>query len=284
MIYLKIRFFFVKKPLIPILCFSTNSLCNLRCRNCCNMCQYRTKELQFMDSFEVMKKTLDMLLAALDRVESIHLIGGEVMINKDFAKLLDYLQDSRQIGHILVITNGTIVPDADTTRALKQSKVTVYISNYTPAPELAGKLLFYELQEHFKKHGIRFRAQNPSYWYDPWIQISDPTKPPYRITRVGSRKDAEEAYRACECNKYFVHAFKGIIGTCNSMVMLPLAVPEVPFEDISVDLREKDKDISTAELTEKILYLLAKPVYDMCKYCHFPTRPKLVVPGEQIKD
>ena len=58
---------------------------------------------------------MNALFAVADRVFSIGILGGEPIINKNLAKMINFLDENNgnRIGEISLITNATIMPNEE---------------------------------------------------------------------------------------------------------------------------------------------------------------------------
>jgi hypothetical protein len=281
MFYLKLRFFFTRKPALHLLAFRSGTICNLRCRDCSDCCNYINEHSQFHETFENMKSYLDKLLPAVDVIQALHFAGGETFINKDMAEMVDYAAQSKQVKRILVMTNCTTIPGGKLTKALQNDKVTVYMSNYTPNLDLESRIKWNELIEYFKCNKIKYYAQPAWFWNKMPDVLTDPAKPPYQIFNVNTPDVAKKNFDRCPVTKNILYMTKGKVGVCNNMVNVPVVYPELGYEEgvVHLDMWEG----STKELSEKLVYLFSKDYYDFCKYCNFPPKHIHLMPAIQIE-
>jgi hypothetical protein len=102
----------------------------------------------------------------------LHFSGGEVLLNKEFPKYLEYLQDvySDKIYDKFVITNGTIILNSALIETLIQSKCWVLIDDYSDTVPLAKRNIP-NLTQILCDNKIRFELNKAEFWYD--LQIGN---------------------------------------------------------------------------------------------------------------
>ena len=76
---------------------------------------------------------LELLFRHVDYIVSYRLLGGEPLINKELADMIEQIGDkySNRIGNIGIITNGTLLPDGRLIEVSKKYDVKYDFSDYT---------------------------------------------------------------------------------------------------------------------------------------------------------
>lgn len=105
-------------------------ICTLKCEACGSLMPlYKSPHNYSSDS---VLEAFDNLLKSNCYITSINLIGGEPLVNQDLVQeiLLRY-KDTKQIGFFQMITNGTILPNEKTLKAMRENgRIYVIFSNY----------------------------------------------------------------------------------------------------------------------------------------------------------
>lgn len=113
---------------IPRLNVVVTTRCTLRCIHCSSLIPHYHKPAD-IDSSTIMA-SLDRLLANVDLVYHVELLGGEPFLNRDLPLIAQHLLASGKILHIDVITNGTLLPGDSVLEALKHRSLSVVIDDY----------------------------------------------------------------------------------------------------------------------------------------------------------
>ena len=93
--------------------------CTLRCKNCANLVTYYQNPCSFTDC-EVIHN-FDVLLSADICIGGVTLLGGEPLTNQRLVrKILQRYRGNSKIGHFVIYTNGTIVPNKETIDAVHE--------------------------------------------------------------------------------------------------------------------------------------------------------------------
>ena len=128
------------------------SRCTLRCKNCGALMPYFKSPRDI--PIEQVMADYDRMMELIDWTDDILIMGGEPFINKDLAKLFEHIKSSPQtqnkVGCVVIVTNGTLIPDEKTLDVLKDSNIVVWISNYREhsrrLPELVDVLSAYHIR------------------------------------------------------------------------------------------------------------------------------------------
>jgi len=123
--------------------------CNLRCKGCSNLIPYYTEPKHI--SLEQLIRDFLLFKKRFSFVHTLHLIGGEALIYPYLGKLLTFLTENwKYFGNIRISTNGTILPNDELCKSIKDADAIVLVSDYgslsTKKKELTDKLNFYGVQ------------------------------------------------------------------------------------------------------------------------------------------
>lgn len=140
------------------------SLCSLKCENCSLFIPYWKKKENF--NIENLKDDADQLFRCVDFVLDIDIIGGEPFLYKDLNTLLLWYGKHyrHKIGHLGIITNGTVIPNRTTLDIIKEYNIIVSISDYS---ETVGyKERVDELCELLTRNQIKYIRNTDIQWFD----------------------------------------------------------------------------------------------------------------------
>ena len=116
---------------IPYVEMDITSKCTLNCKECTHFIPlYKQKGIVRDIDVTALLENIDLLMSKIDKCFTFRVLGGEPFLHKDLSVILDRLTSEPKVKHVEVATNGTILPDENTLRALSHSKVSVGISNY----------------------------------------------------------------------------------------------------------------------------------------------------------
>lgn len=167
------------KLTVRAVCFVITERCTLHCRLCAGFSSHY--QVPPHGKLEDIENAIDAFFRIVDRVEDLSISGGEPLLHKDVYRVLRYLLPyADRIDRVLLLTNGTIVPDESELRQIKElpglgEKLRFHISDYGPA--LSRKV--HEVTDVLKKTGIDHRII--SYWgsdlfCNGWVDFGDNTQ------------------------------------------------------------------------------------------------------------
>ncbi len=238
------------------------SRCNLRCRDCSILVPYLPKLEDF--NVDVAISDLKSLLKYVDCIHKVGILGGEAMLNKDFIRILEFLEGNEKIRSIRVVTNGTFIPDENILDALQStSKVHMNISEYMlPNPGKRDELL-----ATLKERNIDFTVYEDMTWYD----LGGPDSP-----KVDDVKLIKSRFRYCwikRCNGIL----NGRFYLCARSIFLPMVRVIENDETDYFDLRNI---VNVKNGRVELKKLLRKKSVAACAYCNgtfdSPTVPAAV--------
>jgi hypothetical protein len=102
--------------------------CSMRCRDCSNLMQYY-EHPQDLDRDEV-TAGVDALCDAVDGINELRVIGGEPMMNREWHHAVRHGCSRREVGRVVIYTNGTILPRPEAVEALRDPKVVFMVTDY----------------------------------------------------------------------------------------------------------------------------------------------------------
>ncbi len=143
---------------------SINTNCTFNCEKC-NMFVPHYRSVKVYTEDEI-RESLDAFFPLIDYVFVFSYLGGEPFLNHGLKDILRYTYQKyhEKIGRIEIISNGSIVPDAETLQVMSECKVLVRISDYTAHIDYGKKLE--QLVMVLQKHEIPYSIEESLEWVD----------------------------------------------------------------------------------------------------------------------
>jgi len=219
-----------------------------RCTLCCDKCNTHIPDFRRHTDIplSVLAEDLKKLFSCVDHIHEVFLQGGEALLHPDLDEIIKICVESNKVGHISILTNGTVFPGPKVLRALRDTKVLVKITRYqqTLQPRLA------ELEQLLLSNDIRYMLFASDFWYDTGVLGQ---------TQGGS---AKRRFAVCVlqlCLPYF----HGKLHLCGkSAILLEEGIAPECQEDC-IDIRA----IDPAAFAGLYGALLKKRVVCACSYC-----------------
>ncbi len=236
--------------------FLPSTACNLNCRNCLNFNPF-AKQF-YIRRLEDLKKDVDLFFSCVDRIMLFHVSGGEPMVYKHTADLIEYIDRNYgdRIDTLRTVTNGTIVPKDEVLEKLSKCNVEVTVDDYRDAvPRFNDR--FDELVRKLEEYHIKYYINKA----DSWIDLA-PDKTDYS----GWTDEQLEKHRS-ECSQSWQELRDGKLYSCNYAAYATVAgiAGEQDVEE-AYDLREYALD-KAKELIEFRLGYTTKGYTNFCKKC-----------------
>lgn len=253
--------------------FLPSTACNLNCKHCLNFNPF-AKQFYVRD-WEALKKDIDLFFSCVDRIMLFHISGGEPMVYKHTADLIEYIDKNYgdRIDTLRTVTNGTIVPKEEVLQKLSQCNVEVTIDDYRDAvPRFKER--FDELIRKFDEYRIKYHVNKA----ENWIDLA-PDKTDYSGWSEAQLKMHREA-----CNQSWQELRDGKLYSCNYAAYATVAgiAGEQDLEEV-YNLKEFC-DAKKKELVEFRLGYTTKGYTEFCKKCRgfTPENNEVVLPAEQV--
>ncbi len=253
--YIQFRSWLTRKPWIVSIDWALTTYCTLACRDCSHFMTEFTKETHLPPiSFEQYKRQLDMLLKHVDGIYNLQIVGGETLMVKDLPQIVDYTAKTGKVKHIIVITNGTMIPKPKLLEVMAKHKgiAEILISDYSSNKDLLPRLKYDELKKTLDDADVSY----VEVFDKEWVGV-----PKYTPDFDRERARRYYSYETRECLFHqTLHLIDGMLAVC-------------PFHGWGLkhgilNHIEPKEYIPLEELTTKKLYKwLAKPYYDLCGYC-----------------
>lgn len=266
-VYKKDMVYFSSISLLP------STACNLNCRNCLNFNPF-AKQF-YVRELEELKKDIDLFFSCVDRIMLFHISGGEPMIYKNIAELIEYVAQNygNRIDTLRTVTNGTIVPKEEVLEKLSKCKVEVTVDDYRDAVPRFNER-FDELLRKFEEYHINYYINKA----DNWIDLA-----PESTDYSGLTDEQLERHRD-SCSQSWQELRDGKLYSCNYAAYATVAgiAGEQDLEE-AYDLTKFNVD-KKKELIEFRLGYTTKGYTNFCKKCRgfTPENVGEVEPARQV--
>ena len=276
--YLKARFIVTHKPVIPLMDYVLTTRCTLNCKHCNTKIPEFNKNKSHikMTNFIQFKNDIDKLLKSVDFIKVLFLVGGEPTLAPELDKIITYATSKKQIHHVFLATNCTILPDEKLINAMKNKKFAVQVSEYSNVKNIKGGVVvkYQEFKKILTDNGIKFNNFQEQHDAHTWRSMPEI----YKDTR--DEKTLKKIYNSCfslSCNMLCEGKF--LLCTVATYIALNLELtPEVQNEII--DIRNEK---SSKEITKKLINFYSKPFNYFCGYCHHDNIQTGLPCGEQVE-
>ncbi len=244
------RVYFLNISLLP------STVCNLKCRHCLNFNPFA--EEFYVRGWEELKMDVDVFFRNIDYIMLFHVSGGEPMLYKHTADLIEYIDRNYgdRIGTLRTVTNGTVVPSDEILERLSRCRVEITVDDYREAvPQY--KEQFDELIHKLDQHKVKYFINK----VESWVDLA-PEKTDY------SYMTEEQLIRhRAECGQTWQELRDGKLYSCNYASYATVAgiAGEEDIEE-SYDLRSCTPE-KKRELVEFRLGYTDKGYTNFCKKC-----------------
>lgn len=227
--------------------------CNLGCAYCDHCSPIAEPEFLEPESFAGDMARLSELFGG--EMQFIKLMGGEPLLHPEVTEFMRLARESFPVGHILLVTNGLLLPKQPETFWLACKKYDVWVTptvypcdiDYASGKELA------------KKYGVRYMN------YDEYCGNDFPVKTMSKqLFDLDALQDPRRSFMMCASGNECLFLQRGRMYTC------PVCPTSRHFSrQFGVNLHISDKDsidIYEAKTGAEILQFLSKPI-PFCRFC-----------------
>lgn len=143
---------------------ATNTNCTFNCEKCNMFVPYYRSAVTY--TLKEIKESLDAFFPLVDFVFVLSYLGGEPFLNCELKDILEYTCETyyEKVGRIEVVSNGSLIPDAETLETMKRRHILVRISDYTEHIGYQKKLE--ELMHVLEEYGIEYSIEKSLGWVD----------------------------------------------------------------------------------------------------------------------
>lgn len=248
---------------VPFFGVSVTERCSLNCEKCIALVPHYTHPVNY--NFEKMKPALGQLVDAVDKILELGFVGGEVFMNKEFYKYLEWAVNEPKIRSITVLTNATLMPDQRTLELLKNKKVAFGIDDYGSLSSKKNELINLAEREDIKYYIL---------YNECWQDIGTLTRKNYSMERRNA------IFRSCsfkDCNLFI----NGKYYRCQHEAHLAnLGICDCTDEDC-LDLAA-EKNVN--EIRRRLVALMTKTEsLEACDFCNDITQHMFPIPVAKQK-
>lgn len=219
--------------------------CSMKCESCANLMQYY-KSASSTDEkiLESVKKVSD----NVDHISEYRIIGGEPLMNKNWAKITKSVFDQDQSRTVYIYSNATICPKQSDLDLIKDKNIYFYITDYDELSRNMENTI-----QTLEKNNIPYFRKPAGNWVD-CSQIRKHNRSPKRLKQV---------FKEC-CAKFLFTILSGKLYTCpfiaNADQLKAIPMTKTDYVDL---LNENDEKIKS-----KITKLVKmKNFFPACDFC-----------------
>ncbi len=244
--------------------------CSLKCKNCSNLMQYY-KNPENTDGSDIIK-ALNIINENIDHISEYRVIGGEPLMNKDWANIINNINEKNPSSKIFIYTNATIAPKEEQLEKFQGKDINFIITDYEKLSKNIEIMV-----NRLKKFNIGYSRSPAEYWID-CSNIKHHKR---------STKDLAEVFKQC-CVKYVYTLLEGKLYRCPFIANATnlKAMPDNPanYVDVFADKSKLKKDIIRLVKVAKFFpgcdFCFGRP-YDPSSSLGYDGRG-MVAPGEQV--
>ena len=132
--------------------------CSMNCESCANLMQYYVAQ---KNTDEDILKAVKILSENVDHISEYRIIGGEPLMNKNWAKITKGVIDQDPNRSVYIYSNGTICPKDEQLEIFHGKKLNFYLTDYDDLSRNMEKVV-----KILAKHGIGFYRKPAGNWVD----------------------------------------------------------------------------------------------------------------------
>ena len=237
--------------------------CSLRCKKCVFMMPYFEHPIDY--DLDKLLLYMDRLFDCVDAIQIFRILGGEPFLYPNLDRIIDKALATDKVKTIDIVTNGTILPPTRLFEHMKDSRLTVQISDY-------GKYSRHkeELKQACDAAGVRcvVRDEKEKNWFDTGGLE----------TRNRTEKELKKQMRRCgEICRNFLDGRLYFCPRASFGAKLGIPDPEGDYVDFT-------KNKSKEQLRREIFTLNQRRMLSACNYCNQGTKDYVPIPvAEQIE-
>ena len=247
---------FRNKVYLGRLTTSITEKCSLRCKYCMTYMPYFKAPVNY--SLEEICEEFDLFFKLVDSVASLYIVGGEPFLHPDLGEIIRYISEnfSKKIeGGIVLITNGTIIPNGETIKTFNEYKVKIRISDYSGTVPYEEKLV--KLIKLFDQYGVDYDREV----FNEWIDMGRPDE----NIKIGNSPEEIRTHMK-KCNIACAFLCKMRYYYCNREWAAETAFNYTDIEGDYLDLKQLAADILKGK--EKVLdFYLGNLEQGYCRFC-----------------
>ena len=249
---------------IPQIEFCLTTQCSLKCKDCCALMPHFNQKGHIKMSVQEFQNTLEQILASVNSIRKLIILGGEPLLRSELPELLEYAAKKEKVIHIAIVSNGTMLPNHILIEILKKyNKINFYMSNYMGNPDIESILKYDKIKELLKQNGLKYQMMESWEWF--------------KELGFASRKLSEDIsihnYETCHRTK------------CLQTLDRKIDICSKAFSGRNLGLIETKDYIDldrTKNLRQELIDFYQKDMVDACEYCLLSTQK--VSPALQLDE
>jgi hypothetical protein len=240
--------------------FEVNTLCTLKCQNCCQYINHYEEEERFNVPFERIRKDIDLVCGAYDFIRMTVVEGGEFFLHPENSRIIQYLLARENVGLVLVATNAVCKIAEDALHAMKHERCIVRVSDYRGNLNEKQRSLFEGNIEKLKRHGVLYNIPDIE-----WVVPTDLRKKKHSVETMEKMKKACFPGARSRCRV----VWNGRLWPCE-----PAAnIARHHLADYCKDNVILDSAIDREDLRSRIRACIKRDFYPSCAHCDISYRP-----------
>jgi organic radical activating enzyme len=133
--------------------------CSLKCRNCSNLMQYYLNPTDTV--YEKIIASLKIINENVDSISEYRIIGGEPLMNKNWADIVNNISEYDNEAKIFIYTNATIAPKDIQLQSFQNKNVNFVITDYGNLSRNIDKMI-----NNLEKYKISYKREPANDWVD----------------------------------------------------------------------------------------------------------------------
>jgi organic radical activating enzyme len=219
--------------------------CSMKCESCANLMQYYKNASSTDDKIlEAVKRVSD----NVDHISEYRIIGGEPLMNKNWAKITKSIFDQDPTRTVYIYSNATICPKESDLDLIKDKNIYFYITDYDELSKNMDSTI-----KTLEKNNIPYFRKPAGNWVD-CSQIRKHNRTPKRLKQV---------FKEC-CAKFIFTILSGKLYTCPFIANAD-QLKAIPMTNADyVDLLDKSDEKIKAKITKLVKMKNFFPACDFC--------------------
>lgn len=263
---------------LPSVQFAITTRCTLRCQDCSVMIpRFADTDVPHIEmTFPQFRESLDTLLAGVDHIRSVLILGGEPLLHRELPEIVAYAARQEKIGLVDIVTNCTLLPSQALLDAVAQYRHKTFfgLSNYTKNPEVAALVKREQIIALLKANDIKHSLDSGT---GKWFR--------YSLEKCDiSPNEIKSIFAGCQWH-HCLYVLGGDLAVCpRSLIGHRLGAFALDDADIISLLRDDSRggnDSETRDIRRQLLAFFEKETLDACRYCR--RHAELVEPALQMK-
>ena len=132
--------------------------CSMNCESCANLMQYYVNA---KNTDEKVLQAVKNISENTDHISEYRLIGGEPLMNKQWAEIANKIIEQDPSRNVYIYTNATICPKDQQLESFKGKRINFFITDYDELSRNMNKTV-----EALERHNIPYKIRPAGNWVD----------------------------------------------------------------------------------------------------------------------